>query len=600
MPKLNISIRGMHCKSCEILVEKQLKGLCGVRHVKVSQSAGRAEIFYEGERPTNEIIEKAVQTAGYEVGEKEKAPWFSKNFSDYRDLFKAAVILFFLYVLADWTGLLQINVSSGAERAGLAVALLVGLVAGVSTCMALVGGLALGLSARHAELHPEATSAQKFRPHLYFNLGRALGYGFFGGLVGLLGSVVSFTGNILGILTVAVGVVMIFLGLKLVEIFPALRDKTISLPSGIAKFFGLRSEHNKEYSHRRSMILGALTFFLPCGFTQAMQLYAASTGSATQGALIMFLFALGTAPGLLSLGGLSSIFKGRAARVFFMTAGLAVILFGVINIRNGSRLISWGGASAPNGTVNTKEEQIVRMTQEADGYSPNVFTIEKGRPVKWIINSVSQYSCASSIIVPRFRITKFLKQGENIITFTPTELGEIPFSCAMGMYRGKFIVVDKLNKSAPVQQTQKALSGGGCGAATGGGCGGCGAPKNLETVSGDTKIESTPLASKIQVLRTVYTINEDIRPNNFTVKKGVPTRLEITVKENGSGCMSAIMIPELYNQPIYLEKDKKIVMEFTPTETGEYPITCAMGVPRGVIKVASNDIAENNVINYNY
>ncbi|NCP77121.1 sulfite exporter TauE/SafE family protein [bacterium] len=41
---------------------------------------------------------------------------------------------------------------------------------------------------------------------------------------------------------------------------------------------------------------GALTFFLPCGFTLAMQAYAITTGSFITGALTMMAFALGTAP----------------------------------------------------------------------------------------------------------------------------------------------------------------------------------------------------------------------------------------------------------------------------------------------------------------
>lgn len=32
-------------------------------------------------------------------------------------------------------------------------------------------------------------------------------------------------------------------------------------------------------------------------------------------------------------------------------------------------------------------------------------------------------------------------------------------------------------------------------------------------------------------------------------------------------------------------KGKKIIMEFTPQKPGTYKITCAMGVPRGVINV---------------
>jgi hypothetical protein len=43
-----------------------------------------------------------------------------------------------------------------------------------------------------------------------------------------------------------------------------------------------------------AFILGASTFFLPCGFTQALQLYVLAKGSFTTGALTMLAFALGT------------------------------------------------------------------------------------------------------------------------------------------------------------------------------------------------------------------------------------------------------------------------------------------------------------------
>src|SRR3989339_423069 len=482
MNKCTIPIRGMHCASCEILVGEQLKKIPGVTHAKVNQKIGQAEIHYSGEKPNADVLAKAVATAGYQVGEKEKLPWLSRRGADYADLARAGLILLVLYFVARWFGLFNLNVNSG--NSGVMVALLVGLVAGLSTCMALVGGLVLGISARHAEKHPEATAMQKFRPHIYFNLGRIIGYAVLGGMIGLVGQAVKPSVNTLGFLTMVIGAVMIFFGLKLIEIFPALRDKNITLPSGVARFFGLNNEV-KEYSPKSAMVTGALTFFLPCGFTQAMQLYAVSTGSFWQGMTIMGLFALGTAPGLLGVGGLSSFFKGRKARLFFMAAGLAVIMLGWYNLNNGRELL--GGASvknnsaivAPaNGTV-----QEVRMTQNNNGYTPDTFTVVKGRPVKWIINSTSQYSCAASIVMRKFGINQGLNAGENIINFTPTEVGTIPFSCSMGMYRGKFIVVEAGGdvSAAAVDSSTDSIAGG-CSIASGsagakcgaGGCGGCG------------------------------------------------------------------------------------------------------------------------------
>ena len=82
-----------------------------------------------------------------------------------------------------------------------------------------------------------------------------------------------------------------------------------------------------------------------------------------------------------------------------------------------------------------------------------------------------------------------------------------------------------------------------------------------------------------------YTTAHDISPNTFTVKTGEKVRLEINPTDTASGCMSDIMIPGLWEKPQPLIKGKKVVMEFTPQKPGAYKITCAMGVPRGVINV---------------
>ncbi|MBL8030262.1 MAG: sulfite exporter TauE/SafE family protein [Candidatus Doudnabacteria bacterium] len=444
MQKLIVPIRGMHCKSCEILIEENIKQIPGVKKVESSHVSGRAKIWFEENKPSQNAIGKAVEAAGYTVGQDDKKHWFSRNPRDYYYLVNAAAILFFLFIAFQMFGLSDI--AGNLTSKSIAMAGVIGLVAGISSCMALIGGLVLALSARHSESHPEATPVQKFRPHLFFNLGRVLGFALFGGLIGLIGSALQPSPRFLGILTLLVGGVMILLGLKLVEVFPILQRVNLTLPKFVSRLLGIKHEA-KEYSHKSAFLGGALTFFLPCGFTQAMQLYAVSTGNFVQGALIMSLFALGTAPGLLSIGGLSSAFKGSKARLFFATAGLAVILLGVFNVSNASRIVFPGSPETAN-TAQTSDNAItgtvqeVRMTQGGSGYSPNQFTVKKGNTVRWIINSTNQYTCASYINMPAYKISRPLKAGENIIEFTPMKTGEIAFSCSMGMYRGKFTVVD--------------------------------------------------------------------------------------------------------------------------------------------------------------
>ncbi len=458
MNHTNISIAGMHCKSCEVMTEKKLLHVPGIKKVNVNHKTGIAHISHEDEQLDMKAVEKAVKSAGYSLGRSASKSSFSHNGMDYAELAASASIVLLLYAVLSKTGLLDVAVKSGGKLT-LPTILLIGLTAGISSCMALVGGLVLGLSAEHAVAHPTATPLQNFRPHLYFNLGRIISYALLGGVIGYLGSVFSLSQNWLGIITVLVGFVMLVLGLSLIGIFPKISGGIAFMPKKISKMLGLHRD-GKEYSHTGSFLLGAATFFLPCGFTQAMQLYAVSTGSFVQGVLVMGVFALGTMPMLVGIGWLSSYVKGTFGRYFFKIAGLAVILFALVNINNGlaqnginipipkidwSNLIGGGSTSATSAeiiTENGKLIQILRMNEERSGYVPNNFMVKKGIPVRWIINANFPYSCAASLIAPSLGIRGLLKEGENVFEFTPEKVGDIPFMCSMGMYRGNIKVIE--------------------------------------------------------------------------------------------------------------------------------------------------------------
>lgn len=445
MQKIDLYIRGMHCRSCELMITEQLLKVKFVKNVKLDYRQGKAEIFYEQNEPNLEELRTKILDAGYQLGPEENIAWYSKNIADYQELGVALLIVFTLWLVLKSLGLMDVNPDIKDSTSGLLVVLLVGLTAGFSTCMALVGGLVLGISSSYAKKHPTATFAQKFRPQLFFNLGRILGYLIFGGILGALGSVFQLSTMILSFLTIIIGLVMLLMGIKLLGIFPRFENINITLPASVYRLLGIK-RGMQEYNFKQALILGALTFFLPCGFTQAMQLYAISTGSFLQGSLIMGLFALGTLPGLLSIGGVTALVKGVNARRFFKVAGVVVIVFAVLNLRNGLNLSGWDLSTLPQ--VNTENVtlengvQVVRMTENYQGYTPNSFTVRKGIPVKWIINSEAPFSCASTIVMPKYKINKNLSAGENIIEFTPTEVGSANFSCAMGMYTGTFNIID--------------------------------------------------------------------------------------------------------------------------------------------------------------
>lgn len=110
------------------------------------------------------------------------------------------------------------------------IALLVGLTAGISSCMAMVGGLILAFSAEWNESHAKASKWHRFEPHLYFHLGRIVGFGILGGLLGVFGAFVSLSPFAIGALTILMGLVMLSLGVKLADLSPRLSRLSITLP----------------------------------------------------------------------------------------------------------------------------------------------------------------------------------------------------------------------------------------------------------------------------------------------------------------------------------------------------------------------------------
>ena len=208
--------------------------------------------------------------------------------------------------------------------AGYGTAFFIGLVASVSTCMAVVGGLVLSMSSTFVK------GGDAVRPQILFHIGRLASFFILGGVIGALGSVLQLGVSATLALGLLVGIVLLILGVNLLDIFPWMKRLAPSLPA----FVGKRIHGLKNVNHVLTPVLiGIATFFLPCGFTQSMQLYALTTGSFWTGAVTMFVFALGTLPvlSLLSFGSLG-IHTKTSSGVFFKTAGLVVVFFGLLNI----------------------------------------------------------------------------------------------------------------------------------------------------------------------------------------------------------------------------------------------------------------------------
>ena len=135
--------------------------------------------------------------------------------------------------------------------------------------------------------------------------------------------------------------------------------------------------------------------------------------------------------------------------VFQKVAGMLIIFFAVYTLQSGLALsgVKNNVLSSKKDTQQTEDKvknnenaQVVEMSITQRGFVPSVLKIKKGVPVRWVIKGDAVTGCTNKIIVPSLNISKNISYGENIIKFTPDKAGEIPFSCWMGMVRGKFIV----------------------------------------------------------------------------------------------------------------------------------------------------------------
>jgi len=330
--KYTFHVKGMHCQSCVLLIEEELKTNPAISSIEVDLKNCRAEVVGEfGEKTESEIashLSSMIDKKGYEFTvEKEDR---NKNWADFKIVLPITLVVILIFFLLQKAGLVNLI---GSGNISYSTIFLIGIVASLSSCMAIVGGLLLSLSATFAR------SGDKIKPQVLFHLGRIVSFFVLGGLLGLLGSALTLSSTASFILGLVVALIMLLLGLNLLDIFGWTKHLTPAMPKFISKHALGVSKLNHSLT---PFLVGLTTFFLPCGFTQSMQIFALSSGSFLSGGLSMLVFALGTLP-VLALISFSSVgFKDpKKSRIFFRTAGLIVVFFALLNLLNALVIMGW-------------------------------------------------------------------------------------------------------------------------------------------------------------------------------------------------------------------------------------------------------------------
>ncbi len=443
-----LSVSGMHCAACEVLIEKKLSKMEGISSAKASLADKKVEVTYEGTKPDVESINTQLAEHGYTLEEK---PDDRAKFTLHSVLSGVgiSIILFIVYLMLEDSHLLSRFTID--ERSGIPAFFTLGVVASLSTCAALVGGLLLALSKQWNELYGDSEKYKRVLPFAMFNIGRLVSYALLGAALGYVGSFFAVSLQQTAILIMLVSILMVIIGLQMLGVGWAKRIK-LTVPRFISKYISNEQNFKGKYM---PFVTGALTFFIPCGFTLMAQTVALASGNPITSMLMMTSFVLGTLPMLIILSFSSLKFQQNTmlAGTFNLLVGFSIIAFGIYNINSQLNVMGlkslndvYARSAFPSGEELTRasgvrmvgigENRYQEVTMHAKGfeYYPKEITLQVGVPAKFNIQNTDVLGCAQAMYMPGlYDDVIYLNSSESHVEFTPKEIGTFKISCTMGM-----------------------------------------------------------------------------------------------------------------------------------------------------------------------
>jgi uncharacterized protein len=441
--------RGMHCPGCEHIIEDSVRPLPGMQSVKADYPTETVKVVFDPELVRLEDVYSAIAQKGYRCVPVEEA-------GSKRTILKrlAGFILgiagIALIILLDTEYISKSGAPDISQHMSLGLIFLLGLLTGFH-CVGMCGGFVLSYTAENARL-----GKRSYLSHLYYGTGKTLSYTAIGAMFGLFGAAITFTPFLRGAAGIIAGMFLIIFGLNMLGLFSPLRKLQLKMPLWLWRFTGRQAR-----AHQSPFVIGLLNgLYIACGPLQAMYVMAAGTGSPVAGAEMLFAFGVGTLPVMLSFGMLTSLISGALTHKLLMASGAIVITLGAVMINRGLILTGTGydlhslissmsppppqsqAISPTLAKASRPAVQTIVMDVMSFGYTPNQFTLIKGVPVKWIINGKEVTECNRRILVPKLGLQIDVKEGEQVVEFTPKEAGIIPWSCWMGMKHGEFIVIN--------------------------------------------------------------------------------------------------------------------------------------------------------------
>ena len=223
---------------------------------------------------------------------------------------------------------------------------------------------------------------------------------------------------------------------------------------------------NRIKSNLMPIIFGAITFFVPCGFTLIAQTQALESGSFFRGLSVLTAFALGTLPVLLLISYSSVKFykDPKFSNSFRLLSGLLIIFFAVITINSQFGVLQIPNlgsvkAQAPEVPLTAPEinsqvmaptnqdvastSQVMQMEVKGFEYFPKTITIKAAVPTKFEITDNGSIGCARAVYARGlYPDVILLEPGLNTVEFIAPAAGTYQISCSMWMVEPITVIVN--------------------------------------------------------------------------------------------------------------------------------------------------------------
>lgn len=431
--KKTLYVNGMHCASCEILVEKTLLEENYIQKVEASLQDRSVKIV--SSTPLKEqILDKKLGEFGYKLSSTKPKSKFEFSFYEFSVAFSFFIFLAVFFYIFDLGKQINFQLSSSSNYLAYFI---FGIFAGLSSCAALIGGMLLSLSKNWTKQGLGKKGFSKYSPFIKFNTSRILTFGFLGGLLGLVGSYFSISFTLTFVLTMLVSLIMLYVGLQSLG-FTLFKIKTPSF------FLDKNITLDNKYI---PYILGAATFFIPCGFTLVAQTQALTSASFASGFFKLFAFSLGTLP-VLALISFSSVnlYKNKSISIIFnYFVGLVLIFFAFSQLWSQFNLLNFQGFSQSKNTIQVdgNKEAMQELNFVATGfeYTPAYQEINAGIPTKITFTNNGAVGCANAVYSRGlFSSVMILENKVNEQIVVPKK-GTYKVSCSMGMVNPVTVVV---------------------------------------------------------------------------------------------------------------------------------------------------------------